>query len=648
MVSQSSLVRMLKLPILVLLLTLLLAFYLGRYTSMGRRSQLQNRHVENDGGPVLGADLSNIFWAVQVTDLHISKFLDPSRISELETFCTETLSVISPALVLVTGDLTDAKTKDKLGSDQFELEWQKYRSILKKSHIMEKTKWIDIRGNHDSFNILELKSVKNYYRKYSVWQKEGSFHYIHHTPFGNYSFICVDATLTPGPKRPYNFFGILDKKQMHKLSNLAMESQSSNQTVWFGHYPTSTIVSSSPGIRAVMSSGLAYFCGHLHTLGGLAPVLHSQHQQGTLELELGDWMSNRRYRIFAFDHDLFSFIDTTFEEWPVILITNPKSALYTNPAQEPLSRMLRSSHIRILAFSTKSITTVTISIDGAELGEATHASGPMYVLEWNPEEFKTGLHEIKVHVQDSAQRSQSKKHLFTLEHGVDLHFNLFPSLILLTDHYILGQVLFGIVVSVQIIVLIIFRYKKRSILKGPPGFFALTSFSIHILSKTNIFYYAILFLTIYTAVGPWFFGEIIDGKMGACFAYGVFVGGYYLQGSLTYFVGITQLLFFNIPFNAYLCWSLLLRCKGHSFCSHMRHSRKIVCMPIHFMMLILLGWQVFSCVFLLLTYGTLSFFLSPMKLWLVLATLVLFRKVWTFNSPEMRVYITELKNCQCS
>lgn len=48
-------------------------------------------------------------------------------------------------------------------------------------------------------------------RKYSANQKIGSFHYVHKTSFGNYSFVCVDATLTPGPKRPYNFFGILEK-----------------------------------------------------------------------------------------------------------------------------------------------------------------------------------------------------------------------------------------------------------------------------------------------------------------------------------------------------------------------------------------------------------------------------------------------------
>ncbi|XP_040268699.1 transmembrane protein 62 isoform X1 [Bufo bufo] len=644
MLAPGCQVRMLKVAS-GLFVALLLALMLGKYSSTGRRAQLRARHVTEDG-PVPGKELFNIFWAVQVTDIHVSKFLDPIRVSEFESFCTESLSVIGPALVLVTGDLTDGKTKDKLGSDQFEAEWKIYQSVLKKSRILEKTTWIDIRGNHDSFNIADLSSSNNYYRKYSGWQKEGSFHFVHHTPFGNYSFICVDATLTPGPKRPYNFFGIINQSQMQKLSMLAAESLHSNQSVWFGHYPSSTIVSPSPGIRAVMSSAVAYMCGHLHTLGGFAPVLHSQHQQGTLELELGDWKDNRRYRIFAFDHDLFSFVDLQYDKWPAILITNPKSALYTNPAEEPLRRILHSTHIRILVFSPDPITSVKVFIDGNVVGEAAHSSGPLYVLEWMAEKYKTGLHEIKVQVEDAAERSGSRSHLFSLEDDADVSFSIFPSLILLMDHYVLSQVLFILIVLSQLILLIVFRIRRRTVLRGPPGCFTLASFSVHVLCKCNTFFYAILLLNLYTAVGPWFIGEIIDGHVGACFAFGVVVGGHFLQGSLTYMVGITQMVFFNIPMTMYLCWCLLLRCRGFGFFSHLKNSRKIVCIPIHLFIFLLLAWQTYSVFFLMLTYGTLAAFLSPMKLWLVVATLVLGRRVWVYNSAELRSYTIELKNCQ--
>lgn len=57
------------------------------------------------------------------------------------------------------------------------------------------------------------------FRKYSANQKVGSFHYVHKTPFGNYSFVCADATLTPGPKRPYNFFGILNQVQTYSVTS---------------------------------------------------------------------------------------------------------------------------------------------------------------------------------------------------------------------------------------------------------------------------------------------------------------------------------------------------------------------------------------------------------------------------------------------
>lgn len=39
---------------------------------------------------------------------------------------------------------------------------------------------------------------------------------------------------------------------MDLLDRFRAESLKSNQTIWFGHYTTSTVVSPSPGLREMM------------------------------------------------------------------------------------------------------------------------------------------------------------------------------------------------------------------------------------------------------------------------------------------------------------------------------------------------------------------------------------------------------------
>lgn len=90
----------------------------------------------------------HLFLFLQISDIHISIYRDEQRIQDFRQFATETLDTIKPAVVIASGDLTDAKDKDFLGSRQLENEWKIYNETLTLANVRSKTIWLDIRGNH--------------------------------------------------------------------------------------------------------------------------------------------------------------------------------------------------------------------------------------------------------------------------------------------------------------------------------------------------------------------------------------------------------------------------------------------------------------------------------------------------------------------
>lgn len=154
-----------------------------------------------------------------------------------------------------------------------------------------------------------------------------------------YSFIAVDACLQPGPKRPYNFVGVLTQNDSDHIQHLVDLSRKAgaNYTIWFGHYPTTCIVTRNRENRSLRQmireydTSLAYLCGHLHSLAGLIPHMYALQEDSFLELEVADWKNCRKYRVAAIDHGLLSFVDVNHGFWPIVLITNPKHALFQIP-----------------------------------------------------------------------------------------------------------------------------------------------------------------------------------------------------------------------------------------------------------------------------------------------------------------------------
>lgn len=109
------------------------------------------------------------------------------------------------------------------------------------------------------------------------------------------------------------------------------------------------------------------------------------------------------------------------------------------------------------------------------------------------------------------------------------------------------------------------------------------------------------------------------------------------QDVLSSFFSLSQMLFFNMPLTAYLCWSVHHRYRGHTFRSHFR---KPYCswasVAVHLVMMLLLIWQAQSCHFLLETYGFMSFLMSPVRTWALGLGLLLVYRAWTGPSPHFR------------
>ena len=84
---------------------------------------------------------------------------------QLHQFVEDSLSIIRPELVMCGGDLTEAKSSN-LRASQDRWEWEEYDRIV--SRRWSNVTWLDIRGNHDTLNVLGRNSSENFYAVHST------------------------------------------------------------------------------------------------------------------------------------------------------------------------------------------------------------------------------------------------------------------------------------------------------------------------------------------------------------------------------------------------------------------------------------------------------------------------------------------------
>ncbi|WOK96483.1 metallophosphoesterase [Canna indica] len=383
--------------------------------SLGEESP-RGRIIEVKGVP------ESVVWVVQLSDLHISVH-HPERAYDLRRYVGPALAMINPSLVLITGDLTDGKSKDLLTMKQDELEWIEYQNVLDnviQRSGLNKEIFYDLRGNHDCFGVPKAGGAYDNYHKYSInarLRRDGNVQSVTLQNGGwKHLFVGFDSTMETGLRGPTNLFG---HPTDELLANIDLklsqwDSESAVTKITFGHFPLSfsALTDAGKGLKDVFlnHSLSVYLCGHLHTKFGKNLKRHHQSdhpskyyqfniQQGVpddmdkqscstkadstkefWEWEMGDWRWSRTMRILAIDSGHVSYVDVDFRlgfKETIILPTFPLDSRFMqriSSVHDFNCQPERGSSyevIRTLVFSRNDIVLVSVKVYDTRPGTPT-------------------------------------------------------------------------------------------------------------------------------------------------------------------------------------------------------------------------------------------------------------------------------------
>nr|CAD1837463.1 unnamed protein product [Ananas comosus var. bracteatus] len=217
---------------------------------------------DGDGGAaVMRASFAvegDVAWAVQVSDLHVSAH-HPARARDLVRLLAPALRLLRPSLLLITGDLTDAKNKKRTSTRQDEYEWILYRNsmdeVVKQSGL-DKHRIFDIRGNHDKYGVPFVGHKMDFFSTHSINSQLNRLSTIYSISLlGNdrrYLFIGIDDTMSIGIRGPSNLFGHPTDKRIDVVESELQYWDNSTALITkvvFGHFPMSFTASSKTGTR---------------------------------------------------------------------------------------------------------------------------------------------------------------------------------------------------------------------------------------------------------------------------------------------------------------------------------------------------------------------------------------------------------------
>ncbi|CAO2837485.1 unnamed protein product [Amaranthus hypochondriacus] len=390
---------------------ILLILMLMAINVCGQWKSSRSRVIEVKGGD------DTVVWVVQLSDLHFSVH-HPDRALDFRNFVGRFLSIINPSLVLITGDLTDGKSKDLLTMKQNVQEWIEYRDVMEdviKKSGLDKSIFYDLRGNHDNYGVPSVGGTFDFFSKYSLNAQVGRNGRVNsvtlQTGIRKHLFVGFDSTMAVGLRGPTNVFGHPTDQLLadleSELSKWDFEPKNKVIKISFGHYPISFSTASESGrtLKDVFlkHSVYAYLCGHLHAKSWRNLKRHHRSGNDLIELnmqqtssknvsygssriqefwewEMGDWMKNRFMRVLAIDRGHASFVDINLNSGVQKTIILPTFPLDSRFIPSPPLDEYKNQPIRALVFSTSLIISVVARVYDSHLEKLLVLEQPMIMI----------------------------------------------------------------------------------------------------------------------------------------------------------------------------------------------------------------------------------------------------------------------------
>jgi hypothetical protein len=368
-------------------------------------------------------DNNRVFWFIHISDPHIGT--NGTQDSEnLAWIVNEARTVINPAFIVNSGDLTDSTNDGPIPDGPYSDEWLEYNTILSTAG-MNPTFYYDIPGNHDHYN-------DQYFAWYLANSIQGSatgqtqLSWRKEFLFGNYHFI---GTCTAGNDgSPFNVlppnFGDnagLDEDELTYIQTELEGNRDADLTIIFGHHPilstsdpeeTSLTYGTEQFLNLMEEFGVSmYAFGHTHRYE--ESFLPGDTSDGIFYLNVASLGKSdvKQYNVTAIDCNGISSVAMSVETWPVVLITAPVDrnlGTDDNPYAYSIDD-LNPKPIRALVFDANTVTQVSFRIDSTgDWHPMTQVSGNQYL--WEAFLDNTSLlsqedHTLEVQATGSSTRS---------------------------------------------------------------------------------------------------------------------------------------------------------------------------------------------------------------------------------------------------